>query len=267
MNHNFLLKLSILILSLQSFANQTACAQQQPTTPKSDDEVLLVLPKSFLENRGKLSELRDLLNANPDNSKLAAGVASQYLILGNRSGDPRFYGYARAAINPWWDTDASPAILEIRAKLKEKDHLYDDALKDLKSALKKASKDTQISDDFKAEVLLRIGNIYRVQGRYDDAMDIGDQIQSIAGDIPAALCRAPIMAQTGQAEEAYDLLSKILPQARGRIPVDGPIHSHYPRGNRRRLGPRRRSCKALRRGNRERPGRFLYVARVWRLFA
>ena len=175
---------------------------------------MLVLPKSFLATRNELSDLRDQLNANPDDPKLAAAVAVKYLALGNRSGDPRFYGYARAAINRWWETDATPQILEIRAKLKEKDHLYDDALKDLKIALDKA----QVGSNFKSDVLLRIGNIYRVQGRYDDGLAIGDQIQTNSGDIAAALSRAPIMAQTGQAQKAYDLLSEILPQAKTKFP-------------------------------------------------
>ena len=205
----------ILFLSLLSLAAQSTHAQQQPRTPESDDEVLLVLPKSFLENRGKLSDLRDQLNENPDDPEKAAKVASEYLTLGKRSGDPRFYGYARAAINRWWDTDAPPEILKIRAKLKENDHLFDEALEDLKIAYSKNSKD--------AQVLLEIGNIYRVKGRYDDAMKVGDQLQTIIGDIPAILCRAPTMAQTGQAEEAYELLSKILPQAEARVPFLVPF--------------------------------------------
>ena len=201
-NHFFRSGCCIVLCSLHLLTSQTAHAQQQPFTPASDDEVLLVLPKSFLATRNELSDLRDQLNAKPDDPELAvADVASKYLALGNRSGDPRFYGYARAAINRWWETDATPQILEIRAKLKEKDHLYDDALKDLKSAKALASK-AQVGSNFKSDVLLRIGNIYRVQGRYDDGMKIGDQIQTNSGDIAAALSRAPIMAQTGQAQKS-----------------------------------------------------------------
>ena len=191
-------------------ATQTARAQQQPVTPESDDEVLLVLPKSFLANRSKLSELQKQLNADPENPKRAAEVASEYLTLGKRSGDPRFYGYARAAINRWWETDAPPEILKIRAKLKENDHLFDEALVDLKSAFAKNPKD--------AQALLEIGNIHRVKGRYNDAMKTGDQIEAILGPIPATLCRAPSMAQMGRAEEAYELLSSILPHAEEKVP-------------------------------------------------
>ena len=124
----------ILILAVVPLGD-LALAQQAPVIPESDDTVLVVLPKSFLSNRSELSSLRERLNANPTDPKLASVVASEYLAIGNRTGDPRFYGYARAAINRWWTTDANPDILKIRAKLKEKDHLYDDALADLELAL------------------------------------------------------------------------------------------------------------------------------------
>ena len=205
----------IVLLSSLLLVTRTACARQQAYTPKSDDEVLLVLPKSFLENRNELSRLQEQLNADPTNPELAAKVASQYLSLGKRSGDPRFYGYARAAISQWWDADATTEILKIRAKLKENDHLFDEALKDLKIAL---AKDPNNSQDRNAQILTEIGNIYRTQGRYSEGMKVGDQLQSIAGVIPAAFCRAPIMAQTGDAKQAYEMLSEILPLAKAKYP-------------------------------------------------
>ena len=206
------LRSSLPIIFLLCFLNSAtdALAQQDPITPESDDEVLVVLPQLFLANRSELSELRDRLNANPADPKLAAEVASRYLALGNRTGDPRYYGYARAAINRWWEADATTGVLKIRAKLKEKDHLYDDALVDLQLAATKSPTD--------AQTLIEIGNIYRVKGKYAEALKIGDRLQSIAGDIPAALCRAPVMAQTGNAQQAYDLLSEILPEAKEKFP-------------------------------------------------
>ena len=197
---------------LFTFLTSDLFAQGLPYTPDSEDEVLVVLPKSFFENRDKFTELRDRLNANPKDAELAAVVAKGYLALGNQSGDPRFYGYARAAIDRWWaaDADAGPAILKIRAAIKEKDHKYDEALTDLDAARKKSPED--------ADILLKIGNIYRVKGRYKEAFDVGDQLESLAGVVPAALCRAPVMAQTGNAEEAYELLGKSLPSAEKDFP-------------------------------------------------
>ena len=216
--------LLIIILSVLMFGDP-AFAQQTPTIPKSDDTVLVVLPKSFLANRSELSRLRESLNADPSDPKLAALVASQYLALGNRTGDPRFYGYARAAIDRWWATEADPAILKIRAKLKEKDHLYDEALLDLQSSLEQTPEDAQTRTEDaqtaleKAQTLIEIGNIYRVQGRYEESLAIADELQTTAGEVPAALCRTPVMAQTGKAQDAYDLLTKILPDAEINFPA------------------------------------------------
>ena len=187
-------------------------AQRDPIVPESDDQVLVVLPKSFLSNRNELASLREQLNADPENPSLAADVASKYLSMGNRTGDPRFYGYATAAIGRWWVAESTtPAILRLRSKLKEKDHRYDDALADLQILLDKAPSD--------AQALLEVGNIYRVQGRYDDAIEIADQIQTVAGEVPAALCRAPVMAQMGKAEQADELLRQLLPAAKENFPT------------------------------------------------
>ena len=197
---------------LFAFLAADLAGQRLPSKPASDDEVLVVLPRSFFANRDKITELRDRLNADPENPRLAAAVANRYITLGNQTGDPRFYGYARAAINRWWDTDtdAGSAILKTRAKLKEKDHLYDEALTDLDAAREQSPEDAQI--------LIEIGNIYRVKGRYSEALKVGDQLESLAGTVPAAICRAPVMAQTGKAKEAYELLGEVLPSAEKDFP-------------------------------------------------
>ena len=64
-----------------------------------------------------------------------------------------------------------------------------------------------------------MGNIFRVQGRYDASLAVADQLEDVAGEVPAALCRAPVMAQRNKAQEAYDLLTKILPDAEANFPT------------------------------------------------
>ena len=67
-----------------------------------------------------------------------ADVASRYMQMGKQEGDPRFNGYAQAAIRPWWEAPDPPVeILRLRAKLKERDHKYDDALADLRLAARR----------------------------------------------------------------------------------------------------------------------------------
>ncbi len=109
---------------------------QEPYVPESDGQVLVTLPKSLLANRDLMQKLRDRLLGDPDNPKLASSGARRYLAVAKRGGGPRFDGYARAAIIRWWEDDEAPAeILRVRAKLKENDHRYAEAVEDLRLAL------------------------------------------------------------------------------------------------------------------------------------
>jgi hypothetical protein len=55
-------------------------------------------------------------------------VAQGYLELGRVSGDPRYAGYAEAALAPWWHLDQPPQeVLVLRATLRQRMHLFDAA--------------------------------------------------------------------------------------------------------------------------------------------
>jgi tetratricopeptide (TPR) repeat protein len=175
--------------------------------PKNDDEVLETLPRDLLAGRDEIDTLRRQLSQDPRNVELAARVASHYLQLGKSAGDPRFYGYAQAALGPWWEAaTAPPSILRLRAKLKERDHRYDAALTDLHLLLKQDPQD--------AQVYIELSNIYWVQGKYAEAQRACDRLGEIADTVPAVMCRAPILAVTGKAEQAYASLTHILPVVR-----------------------------------------------------
>lgn len=167
--------------------------------PASDDEVLETLPKQLLNDLAETTELRRKLASDPQNAKLASQVAAELLSIGNQQGDPRFYGYARAALKPWWQaTTADASILRLRAKLKEKDHLYDEALADLQLLVEQDPRNVQ--------AWVEIANIHRVLGQYDEALRACETLSKIAGPERTLLCRIPIQAVTGEAEQAYKSL-------------------------------------------------------------
>lgn len=183
----------------------------EPYIPSSDAEVLQTLPQSLLVNRDELAKLRQRLSSDPKNPALAATIAGRYLSMGKRAGDPRFFGYARSAIGAWWESaSADPAILRVRAKLKEQDHQYTEALLDLEKTLEQKPND--------AQAILESANILRVLGRYDEALSYAKRMEQVSDEVPAALCRAPVMALTGEAEKAYELLNSILPEAKKKYP-------------------------------------------------
>ena len=188
---------------------QRSADSAEPYIPASDDEVLETLPKSLIST--ELTTLRRQLTEAPDNLALAANVAGRYISMGNVEGDPRFYGYARAALKTWWDQDSPPAeILRLRAKLREKEHRYDAALADLRKLLKQQPTNSQ--------AWIEVANILRVQGKYDEAWDACNALREFGGETQTTICQAPLQAVTGQADAARESLEQLLPLIRTRFP-------------------------------------------------
>jgi hypothetical protein len=99
-------------------------AQAAPFVPESDSQVLERLP--FTVSDPVIRELRALqgrLKDEPNNLPLALRLARGYLELGRVTGDPRYAGYAQAALIPWWDLKQPPEeILVLRATLRQRVH-------------------------------------------------------------------------------------------------------------------------------------------------
>lgn len=183
----------------------------EPYAPKDDGDVLETLPVSLFNNRDEVAELRTRLAQSPTNPSVASAVAARYMQLGSQSGDPRFYGYARATLETWWESPDPPAdILKLRAKLKEKNHDYDASLADLHLLLERDPQDIQ--------GWIEVANINRVQGRYGQSRQACDRLREF-GPFAEALGRIPLMAVTGQAAEAYRQLAELLPEARSQYPM------------------------------------------------
>lgn len=191
------------------FMLQRSAGSAEPYIPTSDDKVLETLPKSLISD--ELTMLRRQLTQAPDNLALATTVAGRYISMGNLEGDPRFYGYARAALKSWWDQDSPPAdVLRLRAKLREKEHRYDAALADLRKLLKQQPKNSQ--------AWIEVANILRVQGKYEEAWDACNALSEFGGEIQTAICQAPLQAVTGQAKVARESLEQLLPLVKTRFP-------------------------------------------------
>jgi hypothetical protein len=108
-----------------------------PFIPESDSQVLERLP--FTPNDPVMRELNALrieLNKEPDNLPLALRLARRYLELGRVTGDPRYAGYAQAALSFWWDQNPPPEeVLVMRATLRQRVHQFDAALADLETSI------------------------------------------------------------------------------------------------------------------------------------
>jgi hypothetical protein len=115
-----------------------------PFIPERDADVLERLPTTLGGGSGELRRLRDQLARAPTDVARAVAVAGRYIELGQVQSDPRYYGYAQAALEPWWGLpDPPPEVLLLRAAIRQSRHEFDLALEDLSRLLEKDPRDPQ----------------------------------------------------------------------------------------------------------------------------
>ena len=120
-----------MLLALACVAG-TSAAADAPYTPAGDGVVLerLVVPR--LPGTASLRELRERWAAQPTLVPAALAYARAALELSRREEDPRYLGYAEAALGPWWRLpDAPPEVMLLRASLRLARMEYPMALQDL----------------------------------------------------------------------------------------------------------------------------------------
>ncbi|MBI5909654.1 MAG: hypothetical protein HY848_06860 [Betaproteobacteria bacterium] len=182
----------------------TGAAQSAPYTPQSDNEVLERLPfKASAAEGRELRQLRRALAEQPQNMERALALARRYFDLASAEGDPRYVGYAEAAIRPW-NNAAEPAveILVMRALLRQYRHEFDAALADLGQAAER--------DPGNAEAWSWRSAISLVQADYAGARAACDKLAALASALLATACTTAVDGLTGKSGAAYAELSKAL---------------------------------------------------------
>ena len=180
-------------------------ARTEPFVPAADGIVLERLPRALaLMRPGSDQRSIDLDGA--------VAEARLYFDEGQRSQDPRFIGYARAAIAPWWnDPQAPPAVLVMRAAISQNRHDFDAALADLERAL--------VRDPGNAEGWAARAAIELVQGEPDRSLASCARLDRVSTSIAGTICRAAAMARSGQAVAAFVLLDLTLQRSTGLPPA------------------------------------------------
>ena len=171
-----------------------------PFVPEADSQVLERLP--FAPNDPVLRRLRALnnqLTRKPDNLPLALLVAQGYLEVGRVTGDPRYAGYAQAALAPWWDFEQAPQeVLVLRAIVRQRMHQFDVALADLATVLNTNPRNVQVR-------LIR-ATVLQVQGVYDEAREECRALHDLSEELVWAACLASVNGATGKLRESYQQL-------------------------------------------------------------
>ncbi len=174
--------------------------QSAPYIPTDDAQVLQRLGEKR-NDRGdrELAAMRAQLSANPDDLALASQTAWRYIEQSRAESDPRYLGYAQAALKPWWSSETPPVeVLVLRATLKQSVHDFDGALRDLALALERDPKN--------AQGWLTRATVLQVQGKYGEASKSCARLRGITSDWIAAACEANVASLNGKAKEAYAAL-------------------------------------------------------------
>ena len=196
------------MLGALAVAAQTAHAA--PYKPRSDAEVLEVLPARAADPRMReMRRLRNALAAQPNDLSIALQLARAYYSEVAAEGDPRYIGYAQAALAPWWEQAAPPPQVRVmRAVLRQFSHQFDAALADVQAVTKQ--------DPDQGEAWAWETAIHLVRADYPAARRSCMQMARLATPLIGVGCIAQLDALTGHAAAAATALHEALagnPQA------------------------------------------------------
>ncbi len=194
--------LRTLIYLILMIATQGRPADATPFTPTDDHAVLERLPAvSGAGAGGEVRRLMQQLTMNPGDLAVAVEVATRFLQMGRVESDPRYQGYAQAALAPWWaDAQAPVPVRILRATIRQNQHDFPSALIDLDAVL--------AGNPRHAQARLTRATIHRVLGRFAEAKRDCLQLFRVVSELLAVTCAAEIGSLTGQGEQAYALMER-----------------------------------------------------------
>jgi tetratricopeptide (TPR) repeat protein len=176
--------------------------QAAPFTPANDSDIVERLPLSATDpSARRLQSLRKQLEAKPDDVALRLEIARRYFDLSMAQGDPRYVGYASAALSP---LDKSPPVAnagywQIKGMLQQYSHNFDGAL----ASLDKAS----LADPKSPDAMAWRAAIQMVQANYAKAQAECDALKPLTTPLFATGCAQYVRASTGELQSAFDTLN------------------------------------------------------------
>lgn len=146
--------------------------------------------------------MRDLaaqFAAAPTSLPLAMRLAERQLAMGVAEADPRFVGYARGTLAPWWHDDtASPALRILRARIMQAQHEFAPASSDLRAAL--------AEDPHSADGLLVLASIDEATGDLAEAKNLCARFAQDHPGLAAVACVASVAALRGNRKASAEML-------------------------------------------------------------
>lgn len=187
-------------------------ASATPYIPKDGRQVVERLPSRADPVQRELLRLRTALNATPNDVVLASTLAQRYIEQARLDGDPRYLGYAEAALRPWWKLAEPPEqVLVLRATLRQSTHQFPAALIDLDQAVKRDSSNVQ--------AWITRATVQMITGDFAAAKASCMRLYSRAPQLVIQTCLSNIANVSGQGPASYQLLARTLQDARDTPPA------------------------------------------------
>ncbi|WP_229459472.1 tetratricopeptide repeat protein [Massilia cavernae] len=191
-----------LILALMAPAAQHGL-HAEPYIPSKGSQVVERLPARVDPVQRELAGLRAQLSKNPSSIALAAALARRYIGQARIEGDPRYLGYAEAALAPWWKQPAPPdEILVLRATLRQSTHQFAAALADLDTVVRR--------DSGNAQAWLTRATVLAITGDFAGAKASCMRLYSRAPELVVQTCLSEVGSVSGQARASYEQLKQAL---------------------------------------------------------
>ncbi|RJG09579.1 hypothetical protein D3872_22055 [Massilia cavernae] len=175
----------------------------EPYIPSKGSQVVERLPARVDPVQRELAGLRAQLSKNPSSIALAAALARRYIGQARIEGDPRYLGYAEAALAPWWKQPAPPdEILVLRATLRQSTHQFAAALADLDTVVRR--------DSGNAQAWLTRATVLAITGDFAGAKASCMRLYSRAPELVVQTCLSEVGSVSGQARASYEQLKQAL---------------------------------------------------------
>ena len=186
-------------------------AHAAPYIPKDGHAVIEQLPRRADASQSALRTLRAQLSSNPQDLALATGLAQRYIGLSRSETDPRYLGYAQAALAPWWQQAAPPVPVRLlRATILQSTHHFPAALQDLDAVIARQPDN--------AQAWLTRATVLTVQGDYEQATASCARLSALATQLVTVTCIANVAGMTGRAAKSEQLLNLTLQRSAGTAP-------------------------------------------------
>ena len=195
------LALPVLALALALTCAGTSLAT--PYIPADGNRVVEQLPSRASPVQRELLQLRAELSKNPNDLPRASALARRYIEQARIEGDPRYLGYAQAALAPWWQLAQAPSeVLVLRATLRQSTHQFALALADLDTVLQR--------DTDNVQAWLTRATVHLVTGNYSAAKASCMRLHSRAPALIVQACLSSIGSVNGDAVASYAKLNAML---------------------------------------------------------